>query len=93
MIYSRSFGALGNARKRVEGDRGQEWLLWCLGSALFANVIASFGINFTFLYLLCFFPLLACILVAVSEAKRPAGVKIEIRDDSDLASVPHLIEA
>ena len=31
-IFSRSFGAIGTARKQVNGDRGQEWLLWCLGS-------------------------------------------------------------
>ena len=36
-IFSRSFGAIGTARKQVNGDRGQEWLLWCLGSALFAD--------------------------------------------------------
>ena len=31
MIYSRAFGAVGTARKRVDGDRKEEWLLWCLG--------------------------------------------------------------
>lgn len=70
MMYSRSFAALGNARKHVSGNRRQEWMLWCFGSALFSNVIASFGINFPFSYLMFFFPLLACIFVASWEAPR-----------------------
>ena len=45
-IFKRSFRAIGTARKQVSGDRRQEWLLWCLGSALFANVVAHFGINY-----------------------------------------------
>ena len=56
-IYKRSFGAIGKARKRVEGDRRQEWFLWCLGSALFANVVASFGINYMIHLMMCFFRL------------------------------------
>jgi hypothetical protein len=66
-IYKRSFGAIGMARKRVKGDRGQEWLLWCLGSALFTTVVASFGINLMVQLLMCFFCLLASISVATFE--------------------------
>src|SRR5208283_3777909 len=69
-IFSRSFGAIGTARKKVNEDRGQEWLLWCLGSALFANVVASFGINYMAQLMMCLFPLLACISVATFEARR-----------------------
>src|SRR5580704_17968160 len=46
MIFSRSFAAIGTGRKQLTGDRRQEWLLWCLGSNLFAIVVVHFGINY-----------------------------------------------
>jgi hypothetical protein len=70
MIYSRSFAAIGNALKEINGNREQEFLLWCLGSILFANVVASFGINYMIQLLMLLFPLLACISVATSELHR-----------------------
>jgi hypothetical protein len=45
-IISKCFGRIGTARKRVEGDRGEEWFLWCLGSAVFAHVVVYFGIDY-----------------------------------------------
>ena len=41
-IFSRSFAAIGTARKQVNGDRAQEWLLWCLGSVLVRQVVSPF---------------------------------------------------
>ena len=73
-IFKRSFGAIGTARKQVDGDREQEWLLWCLGSSLFANVIAHFGINYMAQLIMVLIPLLACISVATFEA-RPTTVQ------------------
>ena len=69
-IFKRSFGAIGTARKQVNGDRAQEWLLWCLGVDLFANVVAHFGINYMAQLMMSLFPLLACISVATFEAKQ-----------------------
>jgi hypothetical protein len=92
-IFKRSFRAIGTARKRVDGHRGQEWLLWCLGSALFANVVAHFGINYMVHLLMCLFSLLACISVATFEARRPMAARVEILSDSDIASVPHPVGA
>jgi hypothetical protein len=69
-IFKRSFGAIGNARKRVNTDRAREWLLWCLGADLFANVVASFGINYMAPMLMSVFPLVACISVATFEARQ-----------------------
>lgn len=69
-IFKRSFRAIGIARKRVEGDRRHEWLFWCLGSALFANVVAHFGINYMVHLSMCLFVLLVCISAAADEAKR-----------------------
>jgi hypothetical protein len=78
MIFIRSFGAIGTARKLVSGDRSQEWLFWCLGSSLFANVVAHFGINYMAQLMLGFFPLLACISVAAFEAKQENALDEEI---------------
>ena len=93
VIFKRGFRAIGLARKRVAGDRRQEWLLWCLGSALFANVVAHFGVNYGPYLLMCLFALLASISVATSGAKRPATVRIKAPGDSDVASVPDLVGA
>ena len=66
-IFKRSFRAIGMARKRVQGDRRQEWFVWCFGSALFANVVAHFGINYMAHLSTYFFILLVCISVATFE--------------------------
>jgi hypothetical protein len=87
-IFSRSFGAIGTARKRMDGDRGQEWLLWCLGSSLFANVVASFGINYMVQLQMCLYPLLACVSVAVFEARRATVRAVQARPRVQFASVP-----
>jgi hypothetical protein len=91
MIFSRSFGAIGNARKRVEGDRGREWFLWCLGSALFSVVVAHFGINYPAMMEIGLFTFWTVISVATFEATRPEEAKIAIPDDSHL--VPNLVGA
>lgn len=85
MIYSRSFGAIGTARKIVEGNPRQEWLLWCLGAVLFANAVASLGINYMIQLQMLFFPLLACISVASNEARKATVQTAEIMQDAQLA--------
>jgi hypothetical protein len=87
-IFKRSFGAIGTARKIVDGNRGQEWLLWCLGSALFATVVAHFGINYMAQLIMGFFPLVACISVATFEARQTVVKEAEIPGDSHLTSFP-----
>lgn len=69
-IFSRSFGAIGKARKLVDGKRQQEWLVWSFGSALFATVVAHLGINYMAQLIMGFFPLVACISVITFEARR-----------------------
>lgn len=85
MIYSRSFAAVGNARKQLSGDRAQELLPWCLGATLFANVVASFGINYMIQLQLLFFPLLVAISVATAEARRTVVQTAQERHDLELA--------
>jgi hypothetical protein len=45
-IISRSFVKLGMARKLAGGNQKEQWFLWCLGAALFAHVVAYFGIGY-----------------------------------------------
>jgi hypothetical protein len=77
VVFQRSFGAIGRARKRVSGDRTQEWFLWCLGSALFACVVACFGIAFLYQSQMLLFALPAFISVATFEARRLTIGKVE----------------
>jgi len=76
-MFSRGFGGIGTARKFVEGDRGQEWLLWCLGSALLGHVLGQFGINYMAQMQMALFLLLACISVATFEAKQSSVQYVE----------------
>ncbi len=69
-IFKSGFAAVGNARKSVEGDRRREWLLWCIGSSLLANVVAHFGVNYMAQLIMGFFPIVACISVGSFEAKQ-----------------------
>jgi hypothetical protein len=71
-LLSRSFGALGIARKRLAaaGERKQEWFCWCLGCALLAHVVGWFGCSYMAKMQMTLFPVLAMISVATSEAKR-----------------------
>lgn len=92
-VFSRSFGAIGTARKRVDGNRTQEWFVWCLGSALFANVVASFGINYMAQLLMSMFPLLACISVAAFEARQTVARSTETPAKPQFASTVETAEA
>ena len=87
-IFSRSFGAIGNARKLVNGDRRQEWFLWCMGSTLCATVMAHFGINYMAQLIMGFFPLVACISVATFEARQAAVRSVELQGQEEFASAP-----
>jgi hypothetical protein len=88
-IYSRSLGLIGKTRKRVEGNRAEEWLLWCLGSTLFANIVASFGINYEIQLQMLLFPLLACVSVVAVTAR----VAVVQRADPKFDTVGELLPA
>jgi hypothetical protein len=77
-IFKRGFAAVGTARKFVVGDRKQEWFLWCLGSTLFATIVAYFGISAGQVLIIHFFLLVACISVAAAELKQPVEEKSEV---------------
>jgi hypothetical protein len=87
-IYKTSFGAIGKARRQVDGDHGREWFLWCLGSVLFATVVSSFGINYTVHLMMLFFSLLVGILVATRDARQATVRRAEAPAKPRFASVP-----
>lgn len=76
-IISRSFGRLGTARKFAGGDRRQEWFLWSLAAALFAHVVAYFGIGYWDQTQDAWFALLAMISAATYVAVRSPVVQAE----------------
>jgi hypothetical protein len=92
-ILFRSFEGLGTARKLVEGNRTEEWFLWCLGGALFANVVAFFGCSYMAQMQMALFPLLASISVATFEATQPAITRAVTLDGPHLASFPNSVGA
>jgi hypothetical protein len=92
-IFVRGFAALGTTRKLVDGDRGQEWLLWCLGSSLLATVVAHFGINYMAQLIMGFFTLVVCISVATFEARQPVVEEANIPSESHLFSFSNFQQA
>jgi hypothetical protein len=87
-IFQRSFSSLGTARKLAIPDRHGEWFLWCLGSSLFATVVAHFGINYMAQGIMGVFPLIACIRVATLSATEPVVQTAEIPSLKPFASKP-----
>jgi hypothetical protein len=65
------FGKLGSAGRSVERqDRSQAWLLWLMGVAMFAHVVAFLGISYFDQMRASWFALLAMISVAISREFR-----------------------
>jgi len=64
------FKYLGRARKLVRGNGREEWFLWALGAALFANAAAFFGVIYFDQVDIAWYALLAIICVTTHEAFR-----------------------
>jgi hypothetical protein len=76
-IITRGFASLGTARKIADGNRSEEWFLWCLGAALFAHVVSFFGIGYFDQIEFAWFLLLAIISVAVFEVSGSPVPEVE----------------
>jgi hypothetical protein len=74
-IITHSFAAVGAGRKIGAGDRKREWFFWCLGSAVFAHVMAYFGIGYFDQMQFAWFALLAVICAATYEVKHSVIVQ------------------
>jgi hypothetical protein len=67
-MISRGFGRLGDARKVVDGDSRQEWLIWLLGSSLFAHCVGFFGVSYWDQTQVAWFALFAMICTVTTAA-------------------------
>jgi hypothetical protein len=93
MVYSRGFGAIGERRIQVDGNNTKECLLWCLGSTLFANVVASFGINYMIQLQIVLFVYLTYVTVAVPKPIKSAARSVNTWSSLILASEGHITQA
>lgn len=65
------FKKLGKARKLVQGDRKTEWFVWCMGTALFAHIVAFFGISYWDQTQVAWFALIAMISTTAFVVTQP----------------------
>jgi len=89
-IISRSFGRLGIARKRIEGNLREEWFIWCLGATMLAHVVAYFGIAYfdqTQFAWLAFLAIISMTTSTIFEAKRTQPQMILESQQIELAEV------
>jgi hypothetical protein len=84
------FKWLGVARKSVEGDTKKEWYYWALASALFAHVIAYFGISYFDQTRFSWYTLLVVISVATAPV-RSAEFGREVVQEGPQEEVPPVI--
>jgi hypothetical protein len=68
IILSRAFSLLGKRRKQTEGSRDVSWFYWCLGAALFANVMAFNGVDYFDLIQVVWLMFLVMVSVATGVA-------------------------
>jgi len=71
------FSWLGKARKSVGDDRTRQWYFWVLGSALFAHVIAYFGVSYFDQTKFAWYALLAMIVAATAPLRAAKTVSQE----------------
>jgi len=87
LVIARSFAKLGDARKRA-ADKQQEWLIWLLGAALLANVVAFFGVNYFDQSRTAWFALLAMVCACTAPAANPVITFEAAEGVVDLQSAP-----
>jgi len=85
LVISRSFGRLGNARRRAAGDSKKQWYFWCLGAALFAHVVAYVGIGYFDQMQFAWYALLAMVPAATSEAVSARALRSRLSGKNELA--------
>jgi hypothetical protein len=71
LVISRSFARIGDARKQA-GTRKEEWLFWFLGAAVFANVVAFFGVNYFDQSRMAWFSLISMICACTIQSTSPS---------------------
>ena len=90
------FRYIGKAREQARGDRRQERFIWAVGAALFANVVAFFGISYFDQTMVAWYLLLAIVgayrIGSESRARRRYSHRMEIpaTAPSPLLAIPEL---
>jgi hypothetical protein len=83
-VICRAFSALGQARRQVAGQQGHEWLLWCLGAALFSHVVAYFGIGYFDQIQVAWYLILSMICATVASMEQ----QLQGCDNSEVEECP-----
>jgi len=91
-IISRGFGKLGKARKLVQADKSMEWLVWCLGAAMFDHAVGFFGVVYDAQMQMAWFAFLGIISVVAYAAKKPAGLSVTAVPAAAIDSEPAAFE-
>jgi hypothetical protein len=82
VIIVKSFSRLGTMRRRVKPK--EQWLFWCLGSIMLANIFAYFGVAYWDQTQVWWFTFLAMICAVTVP---PRAVKLRKPDTADPATV------
>jgi len=97
VMISLSYAKIGAARKAVEGLK-KEWFFWFLNAAMFANLVAFFGVNYFDQVKLVWFALLAIISATTAsmmqaQKSQTSSAETELADPylATAASVEELV--
>ncbi len=88
LMISRTYAMLGVARRAVQGLK-KEWLVWLLGAAVFANLVAFFGVNYFDQVKMTWFVLLA--MICASSASIARSQKLKAASVASESVEPHLV--
>jgi cbb3-type cytochrome oxidase subunit 3 len=86
LVYG--FRYLGKARRAAGNDKKKAVFIWGLGAALFANVVAFFGISYFDQTIVAWYGLLALISVAVATPRRKEAALSKLRNTWEPAIPP-----
>jgi O-antigen ligase len=84
------FRYVGRARRAARGDRKRELFVWTLGAALFANVVAFFGISYFDQTMVVWYLMLASLgamVASMSAARRTVAIP-SAKEDWSAADLP-----
>jgi hypothetical protein len=92
LVYG--FKYLGRARRAVEKDKNRkmELFIWALGAALFANLVAFFGISYFDQTIVAWYGLLALISATVAHSRKKETALSRFRSGLDSATLPLQLE-
>ena len=85
LVYG--FKYLGRARRAVAKDKTKALFMWALGSALFANVVAFFGISYFDQTIVAWYGLLAMISAAVALPHKKEAALSKLRNSLEPAAL------